>query len=114
MRFAPCNGHLQVYAGCEHGPTRRGAPMHCRYRLALLGILGALIPPVHLWPATAQDWTPTFKSDEAAVAPEPKRKPIAAKRRFVRPKQQASIRLPTSSTPSRSVVHKLAIQVAEN
>jgi intracellular sulfur oxidation DsrE/DsrF family protein len=44
---------------------------------------------------------------------EPKRRPVAVKRRSVRPKQQASIRLPTSSTPSRSV-HKLAIQVAEN
>ena len=49
----------------------------------------------------------------ASVGIEPKRKPIVAKRRSVRPKQQASIRLPTSSTPSRSV-HKLAIQVAEN
>ncbi len=87
--------------------------MHCGYRLALIGILAVLTLRVNLGPALAQDWTPTFKSDEAAVTAEPKRKPITAKRRFVRPKQQASIRLPTSSTPSRSV-HKLAIQVAEN
>ena len=87
--------------------------MHCRYRLALMGIVTVLTLWAHIRPALAQDWTPRFKSDEAAVAAEPKRKPIAAKRRFVRPQQQASIRLPTSSTPSRSV-HKLAIQVAEN
>jgi hypothetical protein len=79
-----------------------------------MGIVAALTLGGQPSPALAQDWTPTFRSDEAVVVvPEPKRKPIAAKRRSVRPKQQASIRLPTSSTPSRSV-HKLAIQVAEN
>jgi intracellular sulfur oxidation DsrE/DsrF family protein len=79
-----------------------------------MGIVAALTLGGHLSPTLAQDWTPTFRSDAPpVVVAQPKRKPIATKRRLVRSKQQASIRLPTSSTSPRNV-HKLAIQVAEN
>jgi intracellular sulfur oxidation DsrE/DsrF family protein len=87
--------------------------MHSTFHIALLGLVTVLTLRLDLGPVAAQDWTPSFKSDEPGPVFEPKRTPKAAKRRFVRSKHQASIRLPTSSAPSHSV-HKLAVQVAEN
>ena len=84
--------------------------MHCGYRLALVGIIGALTLRVHLAPAWAQDWTPSFKSDQPVVVVEPRRRPKAVQRHSIRPKQ-ASARPPS---PVTRILHKLAIQVAEN
>ena len=91
--------------------SKRERAMHFMFRFAL-GTAAALILPLSQSAAFAQDWSPSFKSDEPAAV-EVKRKPKAIKRlNSIRPRiQQASLRERTK--PTRSV-HKLAIQVAEN
>ena len=86
--------------------------MHCSCRIALLAIAAVLILRLPLAPVWAQDWNPSFQSDEPAMVIEPKRKPKIVKRRPIGSQRQAAVtRRP--SAPSRRL-HKLAIQVAEN
>ena len=86
--------------------------MHCSCRIALLAIAAVLILRLPLAPVWAQDWNPSFQSDEPAMVIEPKRKPKIVKRRRIGSQRQAAVtRRP--SAPSRRL-HKLAIQVAEN
>ena len=84
--------------------------MYSSGRFALLGA-AIWVSQLLLPRAIAQDWVPSFRSDEPVVLVQPKRNPKAAKRHSVRPTRQAFTAERTA--PKRSL-HKLAIQVTEN